>query len=69
MGEYRRYDATGGEFYGEPLVGEYLQDGEYHRFELRRDADGREWSHSEALNLDIWWTEDDLRFWDHVGGR
>ncbi len=40
-GEYRRYDATGGEFYGEPLVGEYLQDGEYHRFELRREADGR----------------------------
>ena len=30
--EYWRYDATCGEFYGEPLVGEYLLDGEYRRF-------------------------------------
>ena len=63
------YDATGGEFYGEALVGEYLQDGEYHMFELRHESDGRVWSHSEALNLDIWWLEDDLRFWDPVAGR
>ena len=69
MSEYWRYDATGGEFYGEPLVGEYLRDGEYHRFELRHESDGRVWSHSEALNLDIWWSEDDLRFWDPVAGR
>ena len=26
VGEYWRYDATGGEFYGEPLVGERLVD-------------------------------------------
>ncbi len=69
VSEYWRYDATGSEFYGEPLVGEYLRDGEYHRFELRHESDGRVWSHSEALNLDIWWSEDDLRFWDPVAGR
>ncbi len=69
VSEYWRYDATGGEFYGEPLVGEYLRDGEYHRFELRHESDGRVWSHSEALNLDIWWSEDDLRFWDPVAER
>jgi Uma2 family endonuclease len=68
VSEYWRYDATGGEFYGEPLVGEYLLDGEYRRFELRHESDGRVWSHSEVLNLDIWWMEDDLRFWDPVGG-
>ena len=68
VSEYWRYDATGGEFYGEPLVGEYLMDGEYRRFELRHEPDGRVWSHSEALNLDIWWMEDDLRFWDPVAG-
>ena len=66
--EYWRYDATGGEFYGEPLVGEHLEDGEYRRFELRQESDGRLWSHSEVLNLDIWWIDGDLRFWDPVAG-
>ncbi|MCY4652565.1 MAG: Uma2 family endonuclease, partial [Dehalococcoidia bacterium] len=67
--EYWRFDATGGEFYGDPLVGEYLQDGEYHRFELRHESDGRVWSHSDILNLDIWWTDGDLRFWDPLAER
>ena len=69
VSEYWRYDATGGEHYGEPLVGEYLVEGEYRRFELRHESDGRVWSHSDVLNLDIWWLEDDLRFWDPVAGR
>ena len=68
VSEYWRYDATGGDFYSEPLVGEHLADGEYRRFELRHESDGRVWSHSEVLNLDIWWMEDDLRFWDPVAG-
>lgn len=55
--EYWRYGATGGDFYGEPLVGEY------HRFELRHESDGRVWSHSDALNLDLCWIDEDLRFW------
>ena len=67
--EYWRYDATGGEFYGEALVGERLVDGEYRRIELRHEPDGRVWSHSEVLNLDIWWMEDDLRFWNPVDGH
>ena len=66
VGEYWRFDATGGEFYGEPLVGEYLVEGEYRRFELRHESDGRVWSHSEILNLELWWTDGDLRFRDHV---
>ena len=67
--EYWRYDATGGEFYGDSLVGEYLVDGEYRRFQMRRERDGRVWSHSEILNLDLWWDDGDLRFWDPAGGR
>ena len=62
--EYWRFDATGGEFYGEPLVGERLVDGEYRRLEMRREDDGRVWARSEALSLDLWWTDGDLRFWD-----
>ena len=69
VGEYWRYDATGGAFYGEPLVGERLLDGEYSRVELRHESDGRIWSHSEALNLDLWWADGELRFLDPAVGR
>ncbi len=69
VSEYWRYDKTGGDFYGEPLVGEYLVDGEYRRFELNYESDGRIWAHSEALNLDLWWIDGELRFWDPVAGR
>ena len=68
VSEYWMYDATGGEFYGEALVGERLVDGEYRRIELRHEPDGSVWSHSGVLNLDIWCREDDLRFWDPVAG-
>ena len=68
VSEYWRYDVTGGEFYGEALVGERLVDREYRRIELRHESDGRVWSHSGVLNLDIWSVEDDLRFWDPVAG-
>ena len=69
VSEYWRYDSTGGDFYGEPLVGERLVDGEYRRFESRVENDGRVWGHSEALNLDLWWTEGELRFWDRAAGH
>ena len=52
-----------------PLVGEYLLGGGYNRFETRHESDGRVWSHSEALNLDLWWDDGALRFWDPVAGR
>ncbi len=69
VSEYWRYDETGGDFYGEPLVGERLVDGEYRRLELRRESEGGVWCHSEALNLDLWWDDGELRFWDPVAGR
>ena len=65
--EYWRYDGTGGDYYGEGLVGERLVDGEYQRFDMRSEDDGSIWSHSDALNLDLWWVEGELRFWDPVG--
>ena len=60
IGEYWRLDATGGELYGEPLVGEYLLGGEYRRYELSADADGGVCGHSELLDLNICW--DGMRF-------
>ena len=69
VGEYWRYDGTGGDFYGEPLVGERLVDGEYERFEMRYESNGDVWSHSDALNLDLWWRDGELCFWNPVVGE
>ena len=69
VAEYWRYDETGGDFYGEPLVGETLIDGEYRRLETFQTDDGRVWSHSEVLNLDLYWEDGELRFWDPVEQR
>ena len=69
IGEYWRYDKTGGDFYREPLVGEYLIDGEYRRFELHHEPDGMVWAHSPALNLDFCWDDGRLHIWDPVAGH
>ena len=69
IGEYWRFDASGGEYYGEPLVGEFLQDGEYRRLEMRTSEDGMAWAHSPALNLDIHWGEVRLHYYDPVKGE
>ena len=66
IGEYWRYDHSGGDHYGEPLVGERLVDGEYRPLRMREDDDGRVWARSDALNLDIYWDNGDLRFWNPV---
>ena len=68
IAEYWRLDPSGGDRYGDPLVGEYLSDGEYRRFELRED-DGLVWSYSEAMGINLRW--DGLRFatQDPVTGR
>ena len=66
--EYWRYDPTGGEHYGEPLVGEYLVDGEYRRFEMMPDPEGKPRAHSPLLNLDLRWEEDRLHLYDPKSG-
>ncbi len=52
--EYWRLDKTG-EYYGEPVVGERLVDGEYVRFELHTEPNGDIWARSEALGLDFYY--------------
>ena len=57
--EYWRLDKHG--YYGEPLVGERLMDGEYVRFELHTESNGDTWSRSEVLGVDFYQRlEDDL---------
>ena len=69
FGEYWLFDPSGGEHYGEPLIGQYLEDGAYQRFEMRSETDGVVWAHSPALNLDLCWGDGRLRFYDPVAGR
>ena len=69
IGEYWRYDQTGGDHYDEPLAGERLVDGEYQRLQMREDDDGRVWARSDALNLDLYWADGELRFWDPVAEK
>ena len=69
IGEYWRFDASGGDYYGEPLVGEFLQDGEYRRFEIHTSDDGVAWAHSPLLNLDLYSGDIRLRYYDPVAGE
>ena len=65
IGEYWRYDSTSGsEHYGEPLVGERLENGEYVRMEVAPAPDGMVRGHSSALGLDLCWDAGRLRFYD-----
>ena len=69
IGEYWRFDASGGDYYGEPLVGEYLEDGEYRRFEIHTTDDGVAWAHSPMLNLDLYSGDIRLRYYDPAAGE
>ena len=59
--EYWRLDRRG-EYYGEPLVGERLVDGEYVRFELHTEANGDIWSRSEVLGVDFYYRTEDENY-------
>ena len=69
VGEYWRFDPSGGDHYGEPLVGETLVDGEYRELEMVRGVDGSVRGHSATLGLELHWEEGRLRFYDPVGER
>ena len=59
--EYWRFDPTGGELYGQPLIGERLVNGKYEPYPTHTNADGDIWARSETLNLDFYKRGD--RFW------
>ena len=69
IGEYWRFDSTGGDFYREPLVGERLVEGEYRRIGLEREADGMLRGHSPVLGLDLCWDNGRLRYYDPAADR
>lgn len=56
--EYWRFDHTGGDLYGDALVGERLIDGEYVAYPRRERGDGAVIVHSDLLDLDFCWLGD-----------
>ena len=69
VGEYWRFDPSGGEYHDAPLAGDVLVGGEYQRLEIVEEPDGRRWGYSETLGLELWWEDKDLRFRDPVRGE
>lgn len=70
IGEYWRYDATlDSEFYGEPLVGERLVDGQYVRLPIQEAPDGQVRGRSPVLGMDLCWDDGRLFFCDPVTGE
>ena len=67
--EYWRFDASGGQWYRQPLAGDVLVGTEYQPVEIHRVDDQRYWGHSEVLNLDVCWEHGEMRFYDPAAGR
>ena len=68
VGEYWRFDPTGGQQYQTALAGDRLAGGVYEPISIHRTDEGHYWGHSEALNLALCWEDGNLRFWDPVSG-
>ena len=68
ISEYWRFDPTGGDYYGQPIAGERLVDGEYHPYELQEEADGSVLGYSPLLDVDFYWDGDEFDVLDAVTG-
>ena len=55
IAEYWRFDPTGGQLYGQAIIGERLVDGQYEEYELELGEDGSARGHSELLEVVFYW--------------
>ena len=62
--EYWRFDATGGAYYGTPLVGEQLVDGAYETLPITEEPDGHPKGYSPVLGLTLAWHQGVFRVFD-----
>lgn len=67
--EYWMFDPTGGQYYGFPLRGLRLANGEYQPIEMVESPDGSTRGHSDALGLDLLWDGVGMQLLDPVTGR
>jgi len=66
IGEYWRFDPSGGEYHDAALAGDLLVDGSYEPIEIENLGEGRLRGYSEALGLYVCWEDGMLRFFDPV---
>ena len=69
VGEYWRFDHTGGKYHDRPMSGDVLVAGEYDPIPVDRDSNGVLRGHSPTLGLDLCWDDGCLRFYDPAKGE
>ena len=67
--EYWRFDPTGGELYGQPMLGERLIGRSYIPCEITAAPDGSQRSRSQLLNLDFSWNGAEFDVLDPATGK
>ena len=68
VGEYWRFDHTGGRYHDAALAGDRLVNGGYEPIGINEEPDRMRWGHSPVLGLDLCWDEGNLRFYDPAAG-
>ena len=66
VGEYWRFDPSGGEYHDAALAGDRLVDGVYEPIAIDDLGDGRLRGYSDVLGLYVCWEDGRLRFFDPV---
>lgn len=66
IGEYWRFDPSGGEYHDAALAGDRLVDGVYEPIAIDDLGDGRLRGYSDVLGLYVCWEDGRLRFFDPV---
>ena len=66
IGEYWRFDPSGGKYHDAALAGDRLVDGVYEPIAIETVGDGRLRGYSEAMGLHVCWEQGLLRFFDPV---
>ena len=69
VGEYWRFDHTGGKYHDLPMSGDMLVNGQYEPIPVDQGADGVIRGHSPTLGLDLCWDDRRLRFYDPAKGE
>ena len=69
ISEYWLLDPFDGKYYGTPLRGLRLVDGEYVEIEMEELQNGALRGHSEVLGLDLYWMDGDFRIREPDTGR
>ena len=69
VGEYWRFDPSGGRWHSTALAGDLLVDGEYQPIPVEQGADGIYRGYCAALRIELHWEDGNLRWWEPVSGQ